>query len=991
MKCFKNSALPFFFVLALSACGGGGAKDSQPEQPKTPKQININGAVEKGPFIAGSTVTINELNEQGNNTGSTIVTSTIDDLGNFSFSAENDKLLQITSTGYYRNEITGELSRGTLTLRSIYQASNELEQHAYVNLLTHLTSNRILQLVKTTNTSYQEAIQQAEIEFLTTFEPVIKSNAEDNFSSLSIYESQGSTGSAYLLAVSSIFHQYALEKSSENNTNPETELTILANEIEEDFGNNGVINDENKIQSLKATHTKINPVEVHQNVQQWIGNTDGYLVTDINNYLDSDLDGIVNANDPDDDNDDVNDVDDLFPFDATESSDNDLDGIGDNADLDDDNDGIEDTDDESPFVKNFKVSNQSITVDEDITLNINISSNNPLGEEIKIEILNAPKHGVLAGSYPDLQYIPNKDYNGTDIFTYVLSQPAIVSSEAVINITVEAINDQPIITGNPDTFINALNEYSFRPSAHDIENKALTFTIENKPLWAIFDENSGTLTGTPTNANTGVHNDITISVSDGELTNKLPVFSIQVNYSVLAPPTELNSNVSGSSNSKKPLSLKWTSVEFAASYAIEIASDEDFTTITYIGNNIENNITLEHIVGNHFWRVRTINPDGVDGNWSEVQPLKIGVFTKHFGGSKDDRAKQIINTKDGSHIILASTKSSEISNNVDSAGDDWIFKVNSQGELLWQYVSNAMGRSRLEDIIELTDGTIIAVGQDSDSNQAVALKLDESGNNLWEILYRPDDISEQFDFLDIVEFNNAVYVSSSVWGTGDCADCSIRTNYFLHTISAIDGTVSPPLDIPLISGLTFDSVSELAVTKDGNLIIAGAATPEGNNMWWNLGAYFQILDTDFNQVTTWNNVSENSHLNVGDAITLSNGIFAIIGQGISGGVSISLVDKQDNSSNNYYSSDQEYTFSSIASDNESGLYALLKDHNINKTPLTFMTFDNNLTITSQYHLLDLKEYVTSAGLVTNKDGTLTFLISEGQSSYNNYDIVLIRK
>lgn len=63
---------------------------------------------------------------------------------------------------------------------------------------------------------------------------------------------------------------------------------------------------------------------------------------------DNDLDGVGNAQDPDDDNDDVDDNEDAFPFDDTESADTDSDGVGNNADLDDDNDGIADADDELP-------------------------------------------------------------------------------------------------------------------------------------------------------------------------------------------------------------------------------------------------------------------------------------------------------------------------------------------------------------------------------------------------------------------------------------------------------------------------------------------------------------------------------------------------------------------------------------------------------------------------------------------------------------------
>lgn len=66
---------------------------------------------------------------------------------------------------------------------------------------------------------------------------------------------------------------------------------------------------------------------------------------------DFDEDGQGDACDSDDDNDNVADIDDAFPFDPAESSDTDGDGIGNNADPDDDNDGINDDADSQPLQK----------------------------------------------------------------------------------------------------------------------------------------------------------------------------------------------------------------------------------------------------------------------------------------------------------------------------------------------------------------------------------------------------------------------------------------------------------------------------------------------------------------------------------------------------------------------------------------------------------------------------------------------------------------
>jgi cyclophilin family peptidyl-prolyl cis-trans isomerase len=67
---------------------------------------------------------------------------------------------------------------------------------------------------------------------------------------------------------------------------------------------------------------------------------------------DNDNDGVWDGEDLDDDNDGMNDEDDAFPYDATETTDTDGDGIGDNADADDDGDGVADTTDNCPYVAN---------------------------------------------------------------------------------------------------------------------------------------------------------------------------------------------------------------------------------------------------------------------------------------------------------------------------------------------------------------------------------------------------------------------------------------------------------------------------------------------------------------------------------------------------------------------------------------------------------------------------------------------------------------
>jgi len=72
-------------------------------------------------------------------------------------------------------------------------------------------------------------------------------------------------------------------------------------------------------------------------------------VPDVEVPLDTDGDGDPDITDTDDDNDGVNDDEDAFPLDPTETVDTDGDEIGNNADTDDDNDGVPDVTDAFPL------------------------------------------------------------------------------------------------------------------------------------------------------------------------------------------------------------------------------------------------------------------------------------------------------------------------------------------------------------------------------------------------------------------------------------------------------------------------------------------------------------------------------------------------------------------------------------------------------------------------------------------------------------------
>lgn len=95
-------------------------------------------------------------------------------------------------------------------------------------------------------------------------------------------------------------------------------------------------------------------------------------------------------------------------------------------------------------------------------------------------------------------------------------------------VTPPPTNGAPSISGSPADSINVGKSYSFTPTASDPDGDTLTFSIENAPMWAMFDTSTGELSGSPTAANIGAVEDVLISVSDGSLSASLSPFSIAV-------------------------------------------------------------------------------------------------------------------------------------------------------------------------------------------------------------------------------------------------------------------------------------------------------------------------------------------------------------------------------------------------------------------------------------------------------------------------------
>ena len=201
LPAFASTAL---FMAACTGSDGNGLAGGSSEDAgiTAVKDWEVAGVSQKGPFVTGSAVTVQELDGITlKQTGKSFKGTIKSDKGDFAIKDINlqSQYAILEASGYYRDEITGKKSTGTVTLRALTDLSNR--KTVNINLLTHLEYERVMYLVTEKKKSIAEAKAQADEEILAAF------GIEGDFGNsedLNIFES--GDGNAALLAISVLMH-----------------------------------------------------------------------------------------------------------------------------------------------------------------------------------------------------------------------------------------------------------------------------------------------------------------------------------------------------------------------------------------------------------------------------------------------------------------------------------------------------------------------------------------------------------------------------------------------------------------------------------------------------------------------------------------------------------------------------------------------------------------------------------------------------------------
>lgn len=318
----RGTLISFPLLLLLVACAAEKAPDDG-----AAVAVTISGGVDKGPFVLGSSVSVAIL-EDGKPTGAVFLTQTDTELGEFSVevTAPAGSSALIEAVGFYYDELSGGVSGANLTLRAVYvlgstagstgsdDTRGSTDEHcpdpapfecddsatdetgaatvekAHLNLITHLTHQRVLTLVEG-GATYAVAIEQAEQELFAALPIGGADELSVGGTSVHLFTSD-SIASAYLLGLGSTILSAAREREGGEGTVQE-----ILNQIVASLADDGQV-DAALVAELTLGMTYFNGDRVMHQLRTRLDTLGSSVeVPNIHLVLDSDQDGVLNEND----------------------------------------------------------------------------------------------------------------------------------------------------------------------------------------------------------------------------------------------------------------------------------------------------------------------------------------------------------------------------------------------------------------------------------------------------------------------------------------------------------------------------------------------------------------------------------------------------------------------------------------------------------------------------------------------------------------------
>ncbi|WP_076419104.1 Ig-like domain-containing protein [Colwellia sp. UCD-KL20] len=380
----------------------------------------------------------------------------------------------------------------------------------------------------------------------------------------------------------------------------------------------------------------------------------------------------------------------------------------------------------------------SIVAAEDVAYSFTpIVTDADSGDTKTFSITNKPSWAVFNTATGALTGTPNNIHIGltSNIVITVTDTAGATDSLAGFNLTVTNTNDAPIITGTPVVTIAGDTAYSFTPSVTDDDSgDTKTFSITNKPSWAVFDTATGTLTGTPSRTDANDYTGIIISVADSSgASASLPAFTLTVTNTNDAPIAKDQTH---------------EMVEDSELTVTLVASDSDDDTLTYSIVSEPLHGSLMQSVDNSWVYTADENYNGIDSFTykatdpdTDSEPATIDITITPVNDKPIAQDDQIALTysENGRYVL-------DVLSNDSDVDDDQLTIINASSSIGTTSIENGQLIYNMKGVVEgnielqyaINDGH---TSDDNGNNEAnVTISFNGVVDALLPVITLPDDI-----------------------------------------------------------------------------------------------------------------------------------------------------------------------------------------------------------------------------------------------------------
>ncbi len=193
---------------------------------------------------------------------------------------------------------------------------------------------------------------------------------------------------------------------------------------------------------------------------------------------------------------------------------------------------------------------QHISLNEDSKKAFKMNATDVEGDPLTYRVATPPKHGT----FNDGVYIPFKNYNGSDDFTFVANDGQVDSAPATVSVIVTPVNDKPIVTSQKVT-LDEDHEKAIKLLASDIDGDKLIFNIVKAPIHGAYANGIYR-----PNANYFGSDKIVYKVNDGTVDSDFATVEITIN-SVNDKPVAFDQNITLDEDTQKAVKLNATDIE----------------------------------------------------------------------------------------------------------------------------------------------------------------------------------------------------------------------------------------------------------------------------------------------------------------------------------------------------------------------------------------------------------------------------------------------